>query len=275
MPPELETLLTKADAVHVAALNLASTLGIFHGINDVLRERQLRGRPSHAVGTIQFDLLQIMVIRVCALCEGGRRPDDASMPVLLGVLNDRRLREVLIEKDRRWRKNTMYRIPAGRDAAANIRSLKIRWAALKRNESSLTKLRHLRNKQLGHVTIGFEKNHRALLKELWTLTDRALSVARYIRLVFHQIDCDYQDARASLQKDGKALVDTLTARGDRKNSQRADNRNGRVDRLIRRRLLKRRQVGSNAPADDLHQIRLLSGIASRFVRPKSLTPRGG
>jgi hypothetical protein len=36
-------LMSKAETVHIAALNLANTLGVFHGINDALEDGKARG----------------------------------------------------------------------------------------------------------------------------------------------------------------------------------------------------------------------------------------
>jgi hypothetical protein len=40
---EIERLKAKAEAVHIAALNLSNTLGVFHGINNSLEGGPLGG----------------------------------------------------------------------------------------------------------------------------------------------------------------------------------------------------------------------------------------
>ena len=58
-----EALSRKVDEVHLAALNLAATCGIFHGINDAVGEERIASRkPSHAIGVIQYDLIHVLVI---------------------------------------------------------------------------------------------------------------------------------------------------------------------------------------------------------------------
>jgi hypothetical protein len=220
----LEILREKAEAVHTAAMNLATTLGIFHGVNKSRMRTLVEGKASQAVNAIQFDLLQLLVIRVCAICEtpvAGSRPDDAALSVLLEALNDRDVRSHLIERDRRWHEKMKFRLLTEPEAARHIKSLKLRWSALRRHNRSLDKLKHYRNKQLGHVTIGFEKSKVAMLKELWTVADQALSVARYVRLVFHQQDWDYRASSVATRADGRALVSELARAQKRNKSNRA------------------------------------------------------
>ena len=215
----MEILREKAEAVHVAAMNLATTLGIFHGINKSRLKTSVEGKAAQAVNAIQFDLLQLLVIRVCAICEtplAGSRPDDAALSVLLEALNDKKVRNHLIERDRRWHEKMKHRLLTEPEAARRIKSLKLRWSALTRHNRSLDKLKHFRNKQLGHVTTGFEKSKVALLKELWTVADQALNVARYVRLVFHQQDWDYRGSSVATRADGRSLVTEL-ARGQKRN----------------------------------------------------------
>src|ERR1700737_1252809 len=109
----MEILREKAEAVHIAAMNLATTLGIFHGINNSRLRISVEGKAAHAVNAIQFDLLQLLVIRVCAICEtpvAGSRPDDAALSVLLEALNDKMVRNHLIERDRRWHEKMKHRL---------------------------------------------------------------------------------------------------------------------------------------------------------------------
>jgi hypothetical protein len=101
---QTRTLTDKAEAVHIAALNLANTLGIFHGINDALEDGQVGGSEARAINVIQFDLPQLLVIRVCALCEEAQnRADDASIAVLVSVVTRPEVRAGLIYSDERWR----------------------------------------------------------------------------------------------------------------------------------------------------------------------------
>jgi hypothetical protein len=59
----------KAEAAHIASMNLATTLGIFHGINGVAVRPEVRGPAVPAINAVQHDLLQLLAIRVCALCD--------------------------------------------------------------------------------------------------------------------------------------------------------------------------------------------------------------
>lgn len=230
MEKEFADLKDKAESVHIAAMNLATTVGIFHGLNGAFRTHVLRGQSSYAVGSIQFDLLQIMAMRVCALCEPLQdrvRPDDASIAVIMHALEHEPLREYLIERDRKWRKKMEYRVVGYAEANGHIKSLKLRWAALQRHEKSITKLRHFRNKQLGHVTTGFDKSNMSLLRDLWRLADRSLSVAGHVRLVFHDQEWDYQDSANNMRDDAQAMMQILIEHvGERRPSIRKGIRRG-------------------------------------------------
>ena len=211
----MEILGKKAEAVHIAAMNLSTTLGIFHGVNKARLRTSVRGKAAQAINAIQFDLLQLLVIRVCAICEApakGSRPDDASLSVLLDALNNIDVRNHLVETDRRWHEKMQHRLRTRPEVGRNIKSLKLSWSALKRHDSSLAKLQHFRNKQLGHVTVGFERSKGVLLKELWAVAEQALNVARYVRLVFHRQDWDYRGSSVATRADGRGLIAELVRR---------------------------------------------------------------
>jgi hypothetical protein len=90
----------KAEIVHRFAENLAQTLGVFHGINQTGQKLDIDGEPSGALGTILFDQLQMMVLRICALCDKGTRDDDASLGELVRGLSDPVFQQFLIERER-------------------------------------------------------------------------------------------------------------------------------------------------------------------------------
>ena len=207
---EAEAFSRKVDEVHLAVLNLATTCGIFHGMNDALGEERIVSRkPSHAVGVIQYDLIHVLVIRLCALCDHGMRPDDASMAALMKALDNQELKDRLIEKDRRWRRATLSRSSTHPDASLNICTLIERWNRLQGEGDSMRRVRHLRNKKLGHVTVGFAKENRAILQELWTLIEHTLDVAESIRLVFVGTEYRYRDVVDGHKADGRALIEAL------------------------------------------------------------------
>lgn len=206
----------KADEIHLAVLNLAASYGIFHGMNEALKDGRIASRkPSQAIGVIQNDLIHIMVVRVCSLCDQGARSDDASMAVLMKALDDHHmLRDWLIEKDRRWRRAMLSRSPKYRDAPSNISILMERWEKLLSEGESLRKIRHLRNKKLGHLTTGFEKKDRAVLKELWTLLEYAFDVAESIRAVFVGDEYRYRNVVEGYKADGRGLIEALHSSRD-------------------------------------------------------------
>jgi hypothetical protein len=124
-------LMNKAEAVHIAALNLANTFGVFHGINDALEDGEAGGPGVRAINVIQSDLLHLLVIRVCALCEASKnRADDASIAILVNAISDQKVREGLIEADERWRTAIGPRAKKCANVAQSIVELEGQWAAV-------------------------------------------------------------------------------------------------------------------------------------------------
>jgi hypothetical protein len=207
-----EALSRKVDEIHETVLNLAATCGIFHGMNEALGDVAIAPRKaSHAIGVIQYDLINVLVIRLCALCEQGAivKPDDASIAVLMTALDNQGLKDRLIEKDRRWRRAMLSRSSTHPDAPSNIATLIERWERLQGKADSMRRVRHLRNKKLGHVTVGFAKENSAVLQALWTLIEYTLDVAESIYLVFTETKYRYRDVIDNHREDGRALIEAL------------------------------------------------------------------
>jgi hypothetical protein len=204
----------KAEAAHIASMNLAMTLGIFHGINRSTVRPEVRRPAVPAIDAIQHDLLQLSAIRVCALCDEPFRvsPDDASLPIILRELNECDVRQHLIAENQQWYEKMRHRIPGLRTAAQEFKALNVSWAALRKHRVSLRKLKHFRNKQLGHVTVGFDRSRATLLKELWAVADQALRIARHLRRVSHKQDWDYLANSKHTRSDGEALIRELARR---------------------------------------------------------------
>lgn len=213
-----EAFLKKVDEIHQAVLHLAASYGIFHGMNDAFGGRSIAPRKaSHAIGVIQYDLVNVLVVRLCALCEQGgmAKPDDASMAVLMKEIDNQALRDRLAEKDRRWSRALLSRSPKYRDARSNVAILMERWEKLQSVGESLRRIRHLRNKKIGHVTIGFEKEDLVLFQELWTLIEHTFDLAESIQLVLAGTEYRYRAVVDSHKEDGRALIEALCrSRGD-------------------------------------------------------------
>lgn len=208
----VESLSSKVEEIHIAVLNLAASYGVFHGLNDALGEGSIASRKSsHAIGVIQYDLIHVLVIRFCALCEDGARarPDDASIAVLMKALDDQELKGRLIERERRWHHAMLSRSPTHPNAPSNIDILVARWERLRGEEDSMRRVRHLRNKKISHVTDGFEKKHSAVLQELWTLIDQTFDVAESIQGVFFGREHRYRDTVTEHKAEGRALIESL------------------------------------------------------------------
>lgn len=105
----------KAEIIHRFAENLAQTWGVFHGINETGKKLAVEGDAAMALSTILFDQLQVMVIRLCALCSSGTRKEDASIGDLVDGLSDKRFQQFLVEREQKWRDAVGFRagLPTG------------------------------------------------------------------------------------------------------------------------------------------------------------------
>jgi hypothetical protein len=203
-------LMGKAEAVHLAALNLANTLGVFHGINDALEDGKANGPEVRAINVIQSDLLHLLVIRVCALCEAAQnRADDASIAVLVNAVADQKVRAGLIAADERWRAGIGPRAERCASVEQSIGALKGQWASVTSHPEILGRLYHFRNKRLGHVTVANLLGKESQLRELWLTAQKVLSAARQVRLVFYQEDFDYLKSSSKAAVFGGQLVSAL------------------------------------------------------------------
>ena len=207
-------LMNKAEAVHIAALNLSNTLGIFHGINDALEDGEAGGPEVRAINVIQSDLLHLLVIRVCALCEASKnRADDASIAIIVSAIGDQKVREGLIEADERWRAGIGPRAEKCASVGQSIGDLEGQWASVISPPDILARLYHFRNKRLGHVTVANAVGQEAQLQELWLTARKVLSAARQVRLVFHREDFNYLKSSSRAAEFGGQLVNALKPRG--------------------------------------------------------------
>jgi hypothetical protein len=203
----------KAEAVHIAALNLANTLGIFHGINDALEDGEAGGPAVRAINVIQSDLLHLLVIRVCALCDIAKNmADDASIAILVSAIGDQKVREDLIEADERWRAQIGPRAEKCASVGESIGELEGQWAAVVASPDILERLYRFRNKRLGHVTVANAVGREAQLQELWLTARKVLSAARLVRLIFHRQDFDYLKSSSGAGEAAGQLVNAFKTR---------------------------------------------------------------
>jgi hypothetical protein len=197
----------KAAVVHHFAENLAQTLGVFHGINQTGQKLLIDGEPSGALGTILFDQLQIMVLRICALCDKGSRDDDASLSELVNGLSDHTFQQFLIEKERRWARAVgFHRAGSTAEIQRHAKTMKARWTPLSGEKDALSRIQHYRNKVLAHATTGLDPGRKVLIRDIWRISRLVLSVAKYVRLVLEREEWDYLDHSADGRAVGKALV---------------------------------------------------------------------
>jgi len=196
----------KAEIIHHFAENLAQTLGVFQGLNEIGKKLGIDGEPSVALGTILFDQLQMMVLRVCALCDNGTREDDAALGELVRGLSDPGFQQFLIEKERQWERAVGHRAGTVGEMPKFIQTLKARWSVLNVQTDALARIRHYRNKVLAHATTGLDPERKVLVRDIWRVSRLVLSVAKYVRLVLERQEWDYLEHSADGRACGKALV---------------------------------------------------------------------
>ena len=202
----------QAEIIHHFAENLAQTLGVFHGINDTVTELGLEGEPIGALNIVLFDLLQIMVIRVCALCDEASRKDkddDAQLKLLIESLNEQSFQQYLVEKEKRWRKAVSHRASAAQEIEKLIEALNEKWALVTREKEAIRRIRHYRNKALAHVTTGLDAESQPIIGDIWKLSRLLLGVAKYIRLLLERDEWNYLEHSKDGRASGNALVRAL------------------------------------------------------------------
>ena len=197
----------KAKVIHDFAENLAQTLGVFHGMNETGRNVGLEGDPAGALGTILFDQLQMMVLRICALCDNGTRDDDASLGELVRGLSDPPFQQFLIAKEKRWEQAVGFnRAGATGEIPLHTKTMKTRWTVLNSETEALARIRHYRNKVLAHATTGLDQEQKVLIRDIWRVSRLVLSVAKHVRLVLEREEWSYLEHSADGRARGKALV---------------------------------------------------------------------
>ncbi len=208
---KIENLQEKAEAVHVAALNLSRTLGVFHGINNAVERGALAAAEIRAIDIIQFDLLNLLLIRVCALCFSNQseRPDDASIDRLVSALRDQALCGKLADDDARWRANIGPRAERCATVQKSIETLQSNWQLIMSQPEVWKRLNHFRNKRLAHTTVAEKPPQEAQLMELWNMARNALNSARQVRLIFFREDFDYLQWCADAESAGRSLIEAI------------------------------------------------------------------
>jgi hypothetical protein len=199
----------KAEIIHRFAENLAQTLGVFHGINETGKKLSIDGEPSAALVTILFDQMQVMVIRICALCGNGNRKDDASIGELVRGLSDPIFQQYLIDKEKRWEQAVGHRAGFVGEIPRFTKVLRMRLSALDAQTEALDRIRHYRNKVLAHATTGLDPNNKVLVRDVWRVSRLVLSVAKYLRLVLERKQWDYLEHSDDGKAHGRALVRAL------------------------------------------------------------------
>lgn len=199
----------RAEILHHFAENQAQTLGVFHGINETARRLAVEGEAIGALNIVLFDLLQIMIVRVCALCDTGNRQDDVQMSKLIEGLNEPRFREYSNEKEQRWRQAVGFRAGPAQDIDSHILALNEQWRLVSAEGDAIRRMKHYRNKALAHATTGLDADSKPIIGDIWKVSRLLLSAARCIRLILEREDWNYLEHSEDGKAYGKALVEAL------------------------------------------------------------------
>jgi hypothetical protein len=180
----------KGNIVHHFAENLAQTLGVFHGLNETGKKLKLECESLPAIQTLVFDQLQIMVIRLCALCATDKQEEDAILGGIVTSLRDADLKQFLIGRETDWQAKLGTR--AGKPVVVvSLRAMNARWTVLESETDTLNRIKHFRNKALAHATTGLDPERKVIISDVWRLSRLALSVAKYARLALEREDWNY------------------------------------------------------------------------------------
>ena len=184
-------------------------MGFFRG-NSAPTKPVISSDVIQAINFIQHDLLHLMAIRLCALCDDGPRPDDASIVALSRRITPEISRQ-LITNDQQWRAAIGARAQRVTDVAHSIANLRRQQSTLCSQDASLKSVKHFRDKLIAHVTVGHSASNRVELGELWKLTRTTLA-ARSARLIFERLDQNYLKEARIAKRYGSELARAVLAR---------------------------------------------------------------
>jgi hypothetical protein len=94
----LAALKRRARAADMTLTNLASTLGVYEGLNDRLRRGNVADPGAHALSIVLFDLIHLIAIRTNALLIASKQKDDVTLQTFVDALHDRALCEAIVER---------------------------------------------------------------------------------------------------------------------------------------------------------------------------------
>jgi hypothetical protein len=183
--------------------NLAHSLGVFHGFNDELRSENLSGRGTGAISTLMFDQIHLIAIRVHALIVRPHYPTDVSLGTFGQALHDNDIRRQLIERAVGFYGPS--RAEATRkDMVTRIESFVAEYERL--NGDGAAKLRTLRNKVLAHISTEADSIPPVVLRTLWDLGDKTLTLGGEVSLIFREITTDYPSERKSAMAEARSVI---------------------------------------------------------------------
>ena len=199
-----------AERVHEATVSLAIENGVFHGIEDTLKENSLNSYALPALDTMRLALIHSTVILLRALYNDGNQGDDASFYVMERSAQDSSIINALIEKtcdrytgpiraeDYRERVVNRYQnsIAEFLAAMASIDTVKRR------------KIKFFCGKKIAHITIRMDIEA-PLLKDLWSMAENVIEIDRLTQFAFCQTHVDVRPFRDQYYASGVRLTKAL------------------------------------------------------------------
>jgi hypothetical protein len=205
----LRELELKADILDVHIRNLARTLGVFHGFNERLRsKKEVRSEGASAISTIMFDQLHLISVRLNALIIEPRYTTDVSLQTFTDALGDLEIKQALIARAAEWHE-TEVGSAYYKSISARLERLPDRLATLREIDAPTLKM--MRNKALAHITMEMDTTPPLILKSLWNMSSRAITLGSEVSLFYRQKDTTYADEISWMKRESRSIVGFIRA----------------------------------------------------------------
>ena len=234
--PELDRNLEILDA-HLR--NLARTFGAFRGMNDRLQGKTIRGPGSATIGTIMFDQLHLMAVRIQALIAEPKFTTDVSLTMFRSALASSEIRQHLEEQATGWLDQS-FAADQRSSVRGRIDGIERRFVRL--DTAGVATLARVRNKLLAHITTEVDDIPKLGLGELWTMAQLVLSLGHELHVILQGHNTRYADEIREARMDAGYLIGHLRARVREED-------NSRLDRLrrVRDRAWNEERGGAGSP----------------------------
>lgn len=199
--------------------NLARTFGAFRGMNDRLQSKTIRGPGSATIGTIMFDQLHLMAVRIQALIAEPKFATDVSLTMFRSALASSEIRQHLEEQAAGWLDQSFAADQRSR-VRGRIAGIERRFVRL--DVAGLATLAKVRNKLLAHITTEVENIPKLGLGELWTMAQLVLSLGHELHVVLQGHSTRYAEEIKEARDDAGYLIGHLRARVREEDNSRLD-----------------------------------------------------